>query len=87
MPEIRTFGLMSGEGKRGIAIAPVLASTQPTRRREWQRKRVKSAGQAHRLLSAHDDALATPNGMATYFWVPTSAFEARQCQLAIKNTG
>jgi hypothetical protein len=46
MPEIRTFGLMSGEGKRGIAIAPVLASTQPTRRREWQRKRVKSAGQA-----------------------------------------
>jgi hypothetical protein len=86
MPEIRTFGLMSGEGKRGIAIAPVLASTQPTRRREWQRKRVKSAGQATLALRPRR-CLATPNGMATYFWVPTSAFEARQCQLAIKNTG
>jgi hypothetical protein len=29
MREIRTSGLMSGDGKRGIATAPVLDSTDP----------------------------------------------------------
>ena len=29
-------------------------SHQPMRRREWQMKRFKSAGQAQRFLSAHD---------------------------------
>jgi hypothetical protein len=36
MREIRTSGLMSGDGKRGTAIAPVLDST--TRSAESQRK-------------------------------------------------
>ena len=30
MPEIGTSGLMSGDGKRGIATAPVLDSTEQT---------------------------------------------------------
>ena len=43
MREIRTSGLMSGDGKRGNATAPVLDSTEPLPHGEewWLESRLK----------------------------------------------
>jgi putative transposase len=50
-------------------------SHQPTRRRERQMKRFKSAGQAQRFLSVHD-------GINTFFHLRRHQVPAIQCRAA-----